>query len=50
LISKGIKFLVSPDMLDFLNEIEFDWPKGNKTYKIEMQKRIDEANELPRGS
>lgn len=43
LIRRGVFFLVSPEMLESLDHIEFEWPKGNKKYKIEMEHRIAAA-------
>ena len=40
LISRGIKFMVSPDCVDDLQHVDFDWPKNNPQYEKEMKKRF----------
>ena len=42
LIKREILFLVSPDSIDDLKEVDFEW-SYNEEYKIEMIKRFNEA-------
>jgi hypothetical protein len=39
--------LVSPDMLDFLNEIEFDWPKGRTRSPLASASATAESTTVP---
>jgi hypothetical protein len=40
LIRRGTKFLISPDSIDDLKNVDFHWPKDNPEYKQEMEKRL----------
>lgn len=46
LIRRGITFLVSPEMLQNIEYIEFDWPQDSKCYRQEMEARIEKAKQL----
>jgi hypothetical protein len=43
LIRRGVRFLVSPDMIQDIGTMTFEWPEGDATYRVEMEKRIDIA-------
>lgn len=40
LIGRGIHFLVSPDVVAHLEDMELDWPKENQEYREEMERRF----------
>ncbi len=40
LISRGIKFLISPGSVDSLKYVDFEWPKNNLGYEQEMKNRF----------
>jgi hypothetical protein len=40
LVRRGIKFLISPDSIDQLRYVDFDWPKNKPGYEQEMKKRL----------
>lgn len=41
LIRRGIRFLVSPGVIEYKKWIEFDWPKNDIEYKNEMSRRLN---------
>jgi len=43
IISHGVRFLVSPGVVENLEHTELAWPKDNKKYKLEMIKRFKAA-------
>lgn len=52
LISRGIKFLVSPNSVNFrAGDINFEWPENNPGYEQEMRNRLAagfiEQNDIP---
>lgn len=40
LVRRGIKFLISPDSVDQLQYVDFNWPQNNPGYEQEMKKRL----------
>jgi hypothetical protein len=40
LIRKGVKFLVSPNSVEDLKHVDFEWPKDNLAYEREMKRRF----------
>ncbi|MCT7964005.1 hypothetical protein NG791_25340 [Laspinema sp. D1] len=51
LISRGVKFLVSPACAEELTNVDFEWPENNPDYKKEMERRFKkwENNAEPSG-
>jgi len=43
LISRGIRFLVSPDMMKDFEWIELNWPEGDDAYRRDMEARFEAA-------
>jgi len=46
LIRRGIRFLVSPGVVENLQYTELRWPEGNAAYKTEMERRFRAAKEI----
>lgn len=46
LICRSIKFLVSPDSVEYLNMDWLKWPDDNNDYKEEMLRRINEKHSI----
>jgi hypothetical protein len=43
LVRRGVRFLVSPDVMKGFEYIELKWPKGDGSYKTEMETRFKKA-------
>lgn len=43
LIRRGIRFLVSPGVVENSEWIEMDWPEGDEAYRRDMEARIEAA-------
>lgn len=43
IVSRGVKFLVSPGMMDGFEYIEFKWPLDQPDYRAEMERRFKAA-------
>ncbi len=43
LVRRGIRFLVSPGVMDDFQSIDLDWPEGDKEYRREMEARFETA-------
>jgi hypothetical protein len=43
IVRRGVKFIVSPGVVDSLEDTELEWPKKNQEYKSEMIERFKAA-------
>jgi hypothetical protein len=43
LIRGGVRFLVSPEVMEHFQWIDLDWPEGDDVYRREMETRFDAA-------
>jgi hypothetical protein len=43
IVSRGVKFLVSPEMMDDFEYIDFKWPLDQPDYRAEMERRFKAA-------
>lgn len=46
LINRGIRFLVSPDIIEHDEWIEKNWPADDPAYREEMERRFEQARQL----
>lgn len=46
LIRRGIRFLVSPAVMEQFESIELDWPEGNGAYRQDMEERFEVARSI----
>jgi hypothetical protein len=43
LIRRGVKFLVSPSVMESFDNIDFEWPTDEPEYRAEMERRFAAA-------
>jgi len=45
LIRRGIRFLVSPEIMSSINFVDFEWPAGDPKYRADMESRFEAARQ-----
>ncbi|MBN2269352.1 MAG: hypothetical protein JXN61_01990 [Sedimentisphaerales bacterium] len=46
LVGRGVHFLVSPGVIENIENIELAWPEGDPEYRTEMERRFDLAKRV----